>query len=368
MVLSITKLVELLISRGFYPKIFFCIYKVCAFIEIISNKNGDSYMIYIPSRYSFSIDRSIFPNVYDLETMTNDEGDDDDDDDEDAMKYKLLQKYTNSNRDIEDIYNNINIASPGLFKDKKDLEAILTKKYSKTIKINKGDKTMVKCLKRQMERLKYCVQNIDFRLVIIYKSFLCFLHTEQDIDLFLIKSFPEKLQRTMYVTLDLELLYNSTDSINNDLKQINNGINKILDKNYLFHIENLQTLLSTKENIVKLVNTSIGKKRSNTTYIRQFEKLFKSMGKNESHVKKQIEDLKQEKSGSIHYDIEFSHAKHRLNKELTKCQKVKNEVLTQLTKLKSENSNISLTMDKILFDNIILLDQVFKNLEILDKF
>ena len=49
-------------------------------------------------------------------------------------------------------------------------------------------------------------------------------------------------------------------------------------------------------------------------------------------------------------------------------QKVKNEVLTQITKLKSENSNISLTMDKILFDNIILLDQVFKNLEILDKF
>ena len=367
MVLSITKLVELLIAKGFYPKIFFCIYKVCAFIEIISNKNGNSYMIYIPSRYSFTINRAIFPNVYDLETINDNQDNQDNNDDEETIKYKLLQKYTNTNKDVEDIYNNINIANPGLFKDKKDLEAILTKKYSKTIKIDKNNKTQIKCLKRQMERLKYCVQNIDYRLVIIYKSFLCFLHTEEDIDLFLIKLFPDKLQRTMYVTLDLELLYNSTDSINDNLKQINNGINKILDKNYLFHIQNLKTLLSTKENIVKLVNIAIVKKRDNNTYINEFVKLFQLMSKNESHVKKQIENLKQEKQGSIYYDIEFSHAKHRLDKELSKCQKVKNEVLTQITKLKSENSNISLTMDKILFDNIILLDQVFKNLEILDK-
>ena len=72
MVLSITKLVKLLISKGFYPRSFFRIYKVCAFIEIISNKNGESYMIYIPSRYSFKVDENVFPNVYDLKTFSED--------------------------------------------------------------------------------------------------------------------------------------------------------------------------------------------------------------------------------------------------------------------------------------------------------
>ena len=117
-----------------------------------------------------------------------------------------------------------------------------------------------------------------------------------------------------------------------------------------------------------MVNIAISKKKDNNFYIDEFIKLFKVMTDNESQIKNKIQDLKQEKQSSIYSDIEFSHTKHRLDKELTKCQKVKNEVLTQITQLKSENSNISLTMDKILFDNIILLDQVFKNLEILDKF
>ena len=363
MVLSISKLIKLLISKGFYPKSFFRIYKVCAFIEIISNKNGECYMIYIPSRYSFQIDDKIFPNVYDLVTINNQEEDIEEDE-----KYKLIQKYAETSKDIDDIYNNINIINPGLFKDKKDLEAILKKKYNKSIKISKNSTSDIKCLQRQMERLKYCVQNIDYRLVIIFKSYLCFLHTEDDIDLFNIKLFPEISERILYITLDLELLYNSNNSLNTDLKQISSGINKILDKNYSFHIQNLRTLLTTKENVVQSVNIAILKKRDNNSYISEFVKLFKIMCNNEVQIKQQIKDLKQEKQGSIHYDIEFSHAKHRLDKELSKCQKVKNEVLTQITKLKSENSNISLTMDKILFDNIILLDQVFKNLEILDKF
>ena len=363
MVLSITKLIKLLISKGFYPRSFFRIYKVCAFIEIISNKNGESYMIYIPSRYSFQIDNKIFPNVYDLVTIDKNEDEDEDEDE----KFKLIQKYAETEKDFDDIYNNINIANPGLFKDKKDLEAILKKKYNKNIKIGKNSSSDLKCLRRQMERLKYCVQNIDYRLVIIFKSYLCFLHTEDDIDLFNIKFFPQIDERVLYITLDLELLVNSNDNLDN-LKQISYGINKILDTNYSFHIQNLHTLLSTKENVVKSVKIAITKKKDNTLYISEFVKLFKIMRNNESQIKKQIQDLKQEKQGSIHYDIEFSHAKHRLDKELSKYQKVKNEVLTQITKLKSENSNISLTMDKILFDNIILLDQVFKNLEILDKF
>ena len=366
MVLSITKLIKLLISKGFYPKSFFRIYKVCAFIEIVSNKNGESYMIYIPSKYSFQINNEIFPNIYDLDTVNNKINDEDED--EDDEKYKLIQRYAEHTKDIDDIYHNINIANPGLFRDKKDLEDILKKKYKKNIKIGKNDTGNLKCLKRQMERLRYCVQNIDYRLVIIYKSYLCFLHTEDDIDLFNIKLFPEISERVLYVTLDLELLYNSNDNLNSDLKQISNGINKILDKNYKFHIQNLQTLLTTKENIVKLVNIAISKKQDNNLYIDEFVKLFRVMNDNELQIKNQIQDLKQEKQSSIYSDIEFSHTKHRFDKELSKCQKVKNEVLTQITQLKSENSNISLTMDKILFDNIILLDQVFKNLEILDKF
>ena len=70
MTLSIHKLIKLLMSRGFYPKTFFRVFGVCAFIEIISNKNADVYIIYIPSRYNFKISPSEMPNVYDLKEIT----------------------------------------------------------------------------------------------------------------------------------------------------------------------------------------------------------------------------------------------------------------------------------------------------------
>ena len=91
--------------------------------------------------------------------------------------------------------------------------------------------------------------------------------TEEDIDLFHIKLFPEITDRVLYVTLDLELLYNSNNSLNTDLKQISGGINKILDKNYSFHIQNLRTLLATKENVVQSVNSAILKKRDNNSLL-----------------------------------------------------------------------------------------------------
>jgi len=175
MALSIHKLIKLLVSKGFFPKAFYCIYGVCAFVEIISNNTADVYMMYIPSRYNFKISLQEIPNVYNLKEISNDSDSQD-----------IVQKYSRqpSQLDIEDKYENINIPNPNLFQEQNDLENILKQKYNKTIDIEKStskNNTDIKCLNRQMERLKYCVQNVDYRLVIIFKSYLCFLHTEEDI-------------------------------------------------------------------------------------------------------------------------------------------------------------------------------------------
>ena len=360
MTLSIHKLIKLLMSRGFYPKTFFRIYNVCAFIEIISNKNAEAYMIYIPSRYNFSISSTEMPNVYDLKEITLDED------------KNIVKSYGDEPDElaIEENYQNINIPNPNLFKDDKNLEEFLQKKYNKTIALSEpenADNSDLKCLYRQMERLKFCVQNVEYRLVILYKCYLCFQHTESDIDLYHIRGFPSRLERTLCVTLDLELLYNNNTSVDSDLDQISRGIEKILDKNYSLHIQNLQTLIETKENVITSVKIAISKKHVNSKYIYSFLKLFQTIYNDEKILEKQMSEIKKGGEGSLYNDIEFSHARHRLAKELAKIQKVKHELLKNITQLKGQNSNISLMMDKILFDNIILLDKIFKNLELLKQ-
>ena len=53
MPLSINKLVKVLGAKNFIPKNFFSLDGTCAFVEIVSLKNADTYMLYIPSKYEF---------------------------------------------------------------------------------------------------------------------------------------------------------------------------------------------------------------------------------------------------------------------------------------------------------------------------
>ena len=207
MPLSINKLVKLLVKRGFHPQSFYKIYGVCAFIEIISIRTADNYMLYIPSKYNFKVPPD-YPNLYELkeiEVKSNDANTD------------ILNEYGEKPNplDVEKEYEEILLPNTKLFDEKEKVEQLLKEKYNKPIQIteaNSGDNSDVKCIHRQMERLKFCVQNIDYKLVIIYKSYLAFLHTEDVIDMYYITDYDMKAFRNLLVTLDLEVLYNNAST------------------------------------------------------------------------------------------------------------------------------------------------------------
>ena len=359
MPLSINKLIDLLLNKGFYTRSFYKIYNVCAFIEILSSTTGNMYMLYIPSRYTFKID-SKNDNIFDLKAINiNLENNDSD----------ILREYAEkpNSLDIEDEYKQIYLSNPQLFEGEESAEKFLENKYKKQIEIvenNNSENVDIKCILRQINRFKYCVQNVDYRIVLIYKSYMCFLHTEDVLDVYYIQNYPTNNFRKLFVTFDLEMLYNN-NNILLELVQVKNGIEKIIDKNHEFHIHNLQNLINNKERSVNYVKAASIKKTNCNIYVEQFSKLLGLLYNNETELEKKIKIINTANSDNLYKDIEYSHQKNKLVKELRHIQKIKSDLIQNIINLKNQSNNISLTIDKILFDNTVLMDRVFKNLDML---
>ena len=68
----------------------------------------------------------------------------------------------------------------------------------------------------------------------------------------------------------------------------------------------------------------------------------------------------------LHLDIEKSHLMSRQQVELDKIRKIKQEILINISSLKEKQENLMLRVDKIFFDNSVMMDAIIKNINSLD--
>ena len=359
--LSINKLIRLLEEKDFIPQKFYKIYGIIAFIEIISLKNAEKYMLYIPSKYEFS-DTKI-GDSYKLKVL--------DFSDKDGN----IEDYTGEPNidDIEKSYNEIDIEDSLV--DGEDMKKKLLEKYKKLINLrdlNEKDNFEIKAIFRQLKRFKYCVQNLNYKLIILFKSYLCVLHIDDSIECFYIKDYPEVDEKQFLITFDLESFYKNLNVIDKELVQVRKGIQKVLDKNQGYHIKSLEKMLEKRKDIHAISKEVSYKKTECLDHIHNFQKLIESISDSEIELNGKITELenKRERESSIrgmYGDIEYSHEKQKIRKELKELHVLKNETMDNILLLKLNLNNLLLSSDKILFDNIIMLDKIFLNIDNLSK-
>ena len=369
--LSLNKLELLLSSKGLVPKRYFRLGDYCVFIELISIKNADTFVLTIPSKYKFIISES--KNVFKLKPIEIDDSD---------TEY-ISNEYAKEpdDLDLEKEYEEIDLthtdskeSSESKNIDDKEMPDKLIENYKRPISLkdlSKEDAMDIKDVIRQIKRLKYCVQNIRYTLVIIFKSYLCFLKSEDRIDMYMIKhSIIEP--RKLLVACDLELLYEKIEIINMDIQRVKTGIHKVLDKNQFTHTRNLQTMLERKNTIPVYSNNILSQKEKLTQYISSFEVLLEKILGSEKEVITRLYNLEQkykrdQSIKGLYGDIEKSHQKQKIENELNHIERVKDDIIKNIISLKDKREYLSLTVDKILFDNIVMLNSVFNNFETLEK-
>ena len=362
MPLSISKLTKLLEDKNFSVKRYYKLYGTCAFVEMISNISSTTFMMYIQSKYEFKINE---PNTYKLKYISLSDSD----------KEEVSDEYAGSPQEdmLEKAYQNISL-NHNYGKKNENFENKLEISYKKSITIKDLESTDsydVKCIFRQLRRLKYCVSDLRYKLVILYKRYLCVLHRDDSIDCFYIKKFPisDEPRRELIITFDLELLYENSDNIMIDLEQIKEGIDKIFDKNHLAHAKNLQYMLEKRSDLVTVSNNIFIKKTKLRNEINKHQILLKRILQEEKVIYSKLSNL-QEKNvnrNNITRDISYIHQKNQYIKELEKLCELKDSIMENILMNQAKEKHTTLMVDKILFDNMVMLDRIFKNIQELYK-
>ena len=215
MSLSIKKLCKLLDSSGFYPSKFFNKDRKCLFINIISKRIGQEYILYIPSKYTITTDRDMKDNVYDISTIDNIKINKD---------IVVEYGYDHETKNMEHFYRD---------KPKNTNETDLLSNYKETVSLNDEKSTSndeIKALFRQINRIKYSVGKVDYKVVVEFKCYMIVVNRVNDIVVYHIKRY-NNTQHKLLVCLDLETLYKDSQNFHGNLSKVKNSVSGMLSKN-----------------------------------------------------------------------------------------------------------------------------------------
>jgi len=361
MPLSVSKLQDLLASKGFVPNKYFVMDGLVFYVELVSVKNGHSFLLYMPSKYEFSMSKG--SDMYKVRYVDMESSE------------STTDEYAGSpeNVDIESAYGG---ASINLSPDKNTkIEEHLEDNYRRPIlltDISSEDRQDLKSIYRQMRRLRYCVQNIKYQVGIIYKNYICAIRRDDSIDCFGIKHYPRKSCKRLMVITDLEMFYEKNEKLLSDIETVHSGIYEILQKNQGLHTRVMTRMLESKEEISSVAEKTNIKKSRYDSYIRKLEKMLVTMNSAEKTVVTDLYDVEDRRNEAstrgIHDDIDVAHQKGRLETELSKIHRIKEDIMKNLTVLRQRREDNVLSIDKIMFDNTVMFDCMVKNFAKLKDF
>jgi len=358
MPMSMMKIEELLASKGFIIKKYFTLDEYCIYLEVFSVKDASSFMLYISARYELKIPPGLVENVY-------------------VLKYFEMDNIETNNYaeepdkdEMEEFYNHFSIDFEGGTSNADDLEKRLSENYNYEVTLKdlkRDDLHNLKDIFRQLKRLLFCVKNIKYKISIFYRNYLCSITKDDELDAFLILNFPKTEEHRLYIYLDLKTMFEKINTFPYDIKSVKDGLHRLLDQNQLKHTKVLNDMINQRVTILQVSNRVAEKKQEAVHGCKEFEQLLKKINDSETETYKKLNDVNAKYSdfglNGLHNDIERAHIVGQLESDLQKISAVKRDILDNMTKLRSTYENMSLKMDKILFDNSVMIHEISKNFE-----
>ena len=350
MSLSLAKLENLLVSKGFVVINYFELDDACFYIELFAVKTADTFLMYIPSKYTFRITNGT--NSFNIKYLDIDNADNVPD------EYAVKQ----DDVDIEDIYGNTNIE---LSADKKNMEEELENNYKRPISlrdISGNDTLTLKAIHRQLRRFKYCVQNLKYKLAVMYKNYICAIRRDDTIDFFSVKNYPRNDSKKLMIIIDLETFYDSNENLVNDIQIVRESIYKLLEKNQGTQTRMISKILENKKDVIVMPQELQRKKVRYNKMTRELFVMLNTMTYAENKITEQLEALNTKyQESSLENDINKAHERDKLEKELDKINTIKSDIGKNILVLREKRENKILSIDKLSFDNAVMLDVILKN-------
>jgi hypothetical protein len=324
------------------------------FIEIISLLDGEKMLIYIPSKYPIPISLE-YPYI---EIITIDPNEDFDND---------LNKLNPSSAELDDYKNvlllsknkHINITDDELLNQLNDFKEIdLEKDYLTKIKES------ITIFHSQLERFQKTTNKIKYKFGILTSRVLSIINRHNEIDHYLFKQPIKSISKELIIVLDLESYYNKLevkDDINIDIRKI--YMNIFSSFNNIHSKENIETESKLKYclDIMEKIPTHYDQQQTYLTMLNELTSKFVRYNEEEKILQDRLLKVRY----SDETDVSRSLQINKLELEIEKLNKIRDEAITLYRDMKNKYTEIMLNYDHVLFDNILLLHKIKKNFKVL---
>ena len=368
MPLSFKKLESFFSQVGFLVSRIFTVSTYCVYIELLVVQTGDSCLFYIPSKYDIEASNE-YLNIPIVYIDIDDNGNFIKENYIEGNSNNLYKQYTDINIDLD--FNNKSIIDQ------------LEENYNRPVNLDISIENELQEVKenfRQLKRLKLCVQNLKYKLCIIHKGYLCCIRRDNTYECYKSTQVDnnnnndndnDSNNSRLCITIDLENFFEKINTINNDLLIIRQEITNILNINHNRHSNNLLKIINYKLVITDFMDKILNKKTKLINSINLLEKMMieitsiiKKINSNRENTKYKYN---QEKFQSYIYDSEKYNILKKYDDDIKELNIIRQEIVILIIKMRGELDDISLKVDKICFDNSVMLDLLIKNFEILSN-
>lgn len=363
MTLSIKKLNSLLNVKGLVPIRYYILHSQYYIVDTVSIKNGESVLLYIPEKYKIEVsdDRDFLKSYlhFKIKNIPID------------LSGDIADKY-GDNIDVDKYYKDIDLQENRI--DSKNIENMLEENYNHNIildKANKSDLNNIRNIYKQLNRLKNCVKFVTYKLGIFTDKYICITNEKNEVDCYYIKHSQESKnpKKKIFVIISLESLITSENNIENDVKTIYQGIQTLLEKNQSRNCDKFTQFLIRKDEIYNGIQQIQFFKRKSNDMAEKYGRLLDIINKREQELQEKYESLKRRYNNTkgINEDLEKNQIFSTIENEINDISDKKDSAREKILELQDYMSDVTLKVDEILFDNIVLLNTIHNNIDKLQK-
>ncbi len=329
---SIEKLKSIIVSNGWIPIRYYIKDGLCYYIELLNASSLECCLLYINSDYKFSMDAG--GNIFKIKhtDITEGEGEGKGEDSE-AVLILSPDKNTTISEYIEGYYD-----QPIKIKD-----------------MSVQDSTEIRTTCKQLIRIKRSVQHLNYKVGIFYKNYICIITKYNEIDVFTVKHFPQSDEKRMVIAFDLKTFYNNSERIPRDIIVVKKGVYNLLEKNQILYTKILDKLAESKQETANIATNAKTKLRMYEEQIKKIESVLPLLNDEEKTLMQKINDAYANTS------FDAMSEKASLDTELLQLKRSKEEIINNLSVLRTKRENLLMNVDRVFFENSVMFDKILKN-------
>lgn len=360
--LSIDKMNYFATNNGYEIHKIFVKDSQCFLIEMMSIHTIEYILVYIPDKYKFNLPPDT--PVYPVRELSMNQTKNDDIRDYTHISESLIESSYSDMKTILDLPSN---------RHKISMSQHLDESYKKGVIVDdiKGnDNIITQDIGRQLRRLKYCIRGMSHKLAIMNAPYFGVLNNQDEISLYECDILKRGTgHQKMYIVIDFKMFYDKINNLEQECTQIFKGIYAVLNNNQNQHTRNIKTIMDRRDTIFDQSDYLQNCQREFSKYTEQYLELLEELYSYEKSKEHELNEVKRNisESSHIHHDMKRTHQKQKLEKELRSMAVTRRELIKTIQTVKVKNENLTISIDNILFDNIVMLDKIFRNFAELDK-